>query len=77
MTSPTSGFIGWIQQYGQILLFFAQLLFWLAVSIAALWSTMLFKRLVDARTSADTPTAAASDQPDQAADKPSVEDFVD
>jgi hypothetical protein len=68
----TSGFMAWIQQYGQIILFFAQIFFWLAVSVAALWATMLFKRLVDART--PSKDAAVASEP---AEKPAVDEFVD
>jgi hypothetical protein len=69
------GFMGWIQQYGQLILFFAQLLFWLALAVAALWSTMLFKKLVDARTtSADAVVAPAEVV---SSEKPSVDKFVE
>ena len=71
----TSGFMAWLSQYGQIVLFFAQLLFWLAVSVAALWSTMLFKKLVTARTGS-TEVVVAPAEPVSSA-KPAVDEFVD
>jgi hypothetical protein len=77
MTAPTTGFLGWIQAYGQILLFFSQLLFWLAIAVAAVWSTLLFRKLVHERTA---PTEAAMAPAEPAVDsekKPSVDDFVD
>lgn len=73
MPVQSSGFIAWISQYGQIILFFAQILFWLAVSVAAIWATLLFKRLVDARVG-DVASAPAAVVP---AESPSVEEFVD
>ncbi len=69
------GFMGWISQYGQLVLFVAQLLFWLAVAVAALWSTLLFKKLVDARTSS-TEIVVAPAAP-SVSDKPAVDEFVD
>ncbi len=71
----TGGFMGWIQQYGQLVLFFAQMLFWLALAVAALWSTMLFKKLVDARTTS-TEAVVATVEP-ASSEKPSVDEFVD
>lgn len=44
--APT-GFIGWITQYGQIIAFFAQLLYWIVIAAVAVWATLLFKRYVD------------------------------
>ncbi len=75
MPVETGGFMGWIQQYGQIVLFVAQLLFWLVLSVAALWSTLLFKKLVDARTGSTEIVVAAADA--SAKPKPAVDDFVD
>jgi hypothetical protein len=78
MPTQSSGLIAWLSQYGQMILFFAQLLFWLAVAIAALWSTLLFKRLVEAKTDkvgvAEAPTDAEAKPADE---KPNVDDFVD
>ena len=73
-----TGFMAWISQYGQIILFFAQLLFWLAVAVAAVWSTLLFKKLVDARTGS-TEIVVAAVEPAEApgSAKPSVDEFVD
>jgi hypothetical protein len=44
------GFVGWVLQYGQIVAFIAQLLYWIVIAAMAVWATMLFKRLVDFRT---------------------------
>ena len=74
-------FIAWISNYGQIILFFAQILFWLAVSVAAIWSTLIFRRFAHAKLvstpAADaTPSVAAAPaaEPDSAI---SIEEFVD
>ncbi len=50
-----SGFVTWILQYGQIIAFFAQLIYWIVIAAVAVWATMLFKRLVDYRTGAGVP----------------------
>ena len=76
-----SAFIVWISTYGQIVLFFAQILFWLAIGIAALWSTLIFRRFVNAKASSvpvqdATPALAAAPAAAVAADI-SIEEFVD
>ncbi len=66
--SPT-GFVGWILQYGQIIAFFAQLIYWIVIAAVAVWATLLFKRLVDFRTG--TLSAADNKEPVK------VEEFTD
>ena len=76
--APT-GFIGWLTQYGQIIAFFAQIAFWLVLAVAALWSTLLFRKLVKAQVG-ESAEAAASDASAvlEPTDKAvSVEEFVE
>lgn len=79
-----SPFLVWISNYGQIILFFAQLLFWIAVGVAAVWATLLFRRLVNAKTAgvaapvAASPAAAPKEaEPTSAPAAVSVDEFVD
>jgi hypothetical protein len=89
-TSVPTGFIGWIQQNGQLVLFFAQLLYWLVICVAAVWATLIFRKLVASRTastdasvvsSASTGSAAASSNaagaPTMAGSDISVDEFVE
>lgn len=69
-----TGFVGWVMANGQIVLFFAQILFWLALSVAAGWAAVVFNRYVTfmigskpAEKSADKPASKAI----------SVEEFVE
>jgi hypothetical protein len=48
----------WINQYGNIVYFFGQLAFWLALAVAAVYAVVLFKRLVDHQTGAAAAKAA-------------------
>lgn len=41
--------VNWIMQYGQIVAFLAQILYWIVIAAVAIWATLLFKRLVDFR----------------------------
>lgn len=87
-----SAFIIWISNYGQIILFFAQILFWLAIGVAAVWATLIFRRFVNAKVARlaladpaplDPPApAAASDSspvesPVGATAPISIDEFVD
>lgn len=82
----TSGFDVWFQEF----VFYAgpiiQLLFWLAMIVAAFWAVMLFKRLVDfqtgSRTAAVDEPVALDSEPATKAEKPAkpaidVEEFVE
>jgi hypothetical protein len=84
-----SGLIVWLTNYGQIVLFFAQIVFWLALGVAAVWATLIFRRYVNVMTAGMTPAAEApAAMPSAAAPIPastpaapaadvSVEEFVD
>lgn len=70
--------IDWLTAYGQVVLFFAQLIYWAVVCIAAIWAVLIFRQYVDGKVSrraggspeTATPTAIP-------AEKPSIEEFVD
>jgi hypothetical protein len=55
-----SSLIAWLTNYGQIVLFFAQIVFWLALGVAAVWATLIFRRYVNVMTAGMTPAAEAS-----------------
>ncbi len=78
--TPT-GILGWIATYGQYVAFVVQLLFYIVLAIAALWATLLFRKLVNAQVgtpveAAATDTAAEKPSAELAAE-PSVDEFVD
>ncbi|MFA5844116.1 MAG: hypothetical protein WC971_04710 [Coriobacteriia bacterium] len=72
-------FISWLTQYGNIILFFAQMLFWIAVAVAAVWAAWELKRLVDHKVG-KAPKAKKAEMDAEAADEDksvSVEEFVE
>jgi Ca2+/H+ antiporter len=72
-----SGLEAWINQYGNIIYFFGQLAFWLALAVAAVYAVVLFKRLVDHQTGAAAAKAAEKAAGDSAqAGKPKADEPV-
>jgi hypothetical protein len=74
----------WINQYGNIIYFFGQLAFWLALGVAAIWAVILFKRFVDHQTGAAQAKAeakaatSASSSSETSADAPvKIDEFVE
>ena len=45
-------FVQWIQTYGNVILFFAQVTWWLITAIAIVWAAWNFQRLVETRMGA-------------------------
>jgi hypothetical protein len=67
-----------LQQYGtQIQLFglVLQYAYWLAMTVAAIWAVLLFKRLVDFKTGGAQPAPAAPVSADKS--EVAVDEFVD
>ena len=70
--------IDWLTKYGQVVLFFAQLIYWAIVCVAAIWAALIFNKYVNARVS-----RWAEESPEKATpvaapvEKPSIEEFVD
>lgn len=46
-------FLTWFSNWGQVVFFFAQILFWLAIAAAAVTVASEYKRYVDYKTGAD------------------------
>jgi hypothetical protein len=67
VTGSASGFLGWFSQWGQVIYFIAQILFWAGVTTAALIAALQFKRLVSYKV---------GDQP-KPADAPAPNVFVE
>lgn len=62
--------MGWVLQNGQLVLFFVQIAYWIVIAVAAIWATLLFKKLVDFKTGTGKPAGETQ--------KPvSVEEFTD
>jgi len=70
-SAAAGGFVGWILNYGQIILFFAQLFFWIVVGVAALWAAVVFNRFVNFAVGG----ASSGDKPAEKA--VSVDQFVE
>jgi hypothetical protein len=70
--APT-GFTAWILANGQIVLFFAQILFWIVLGFAAVWAAFVFNKLVKFTVGDDAPVRAM----DSADKTVSVEEFVE
>jgi hypothetical protein len=72
-----SGFVGWVLANGQIVLFFAQLIFWLVLAVAAGWAAVVFNRYVSFMMGA-TPVTKTVAKPAPKSDKSvSVDQFVE
>ena len=70
--APT-GLVGWIIANGQIVLFIAQLLFWLALSVSAVWAAIVLNKYVSFVTG-----SAAAQQKDAGENVTvSVDEFVE
>jgi hypothetical protein len=69
--APT-GLVGWIMANGQIVLFIAQLLFWLVLGVASVWAAATFNRYV--KFVMNGPVA---DETPAAEEKVSIEEFVE
>jgi hypothetical protein len=67
-----SGVVGWILANGQIVLFVAQLLFWLALAVAAVWAAVVFNRYVKF-----VMHDSVADETPAAEEKVSIEEFVE
>jgi hypothetical protein len=86
-TAAPTGFIGWIQANGQLVLFFAQLIYWLVICVALVWATLLFRKLVNAMTAgaagsdsastAGAPAIPAASASSATVSSVSVDEFVD
>jgi len=68
-SSAPGGFLGWIIQYGSIIGFFAQVLFYIVVGASAAWAATTFARYVKFMTSEEVLVA---EDPEV-----SVEEFVE
>lgn len=72
-TEP-SAIYTWVATNGQIVYFFAQIVFWVAVGFAAIWAAFLFKRLVDFKTGV---VKVKDDAPAASDSKVAVDEFVE
>lgn len=62
-------FLNWVSTYGSIIGFFVQILYFVVISVAAIWAVLLFKRLVDFKTGAG--------EADESVAEVSTDEFVD
>jgi hypothetical protein len=46
MAGSTNAFLTWFSQWGQVVYFIAQILFWVAIAGAAIFYALQYKRLV-------------------------------
>ena len=70
--------IAWIEQYGQIVGFFIQLIFYIVVAVSALWAAFTFASYVRFMTTEEEPEAGAQSAEDAAKDEgTSVDEFVE
>ena len=76
--------MAWISQYGNIVFFFGQILFWLLIAGSAVFAALQFKRYVDFQmgvsSGKDTDNAEADDAataPKDGEEPIKIEDFVE
>lgn len=78
---PTGGLLEWITQYGNIVAFFAQLIYWLALVVLLAYAVVQYKRWVNYQLGTGRSgklRTGATDAPAKPAEKAiSVEEFVE
>jgi hypothetical protein len=73
-----TGIEAWINQYGNIIYFFGQLAFWLALAAAAIYAVILFKKLVDHQVGASDANAPKPGAETKDAEEPvKIDEFVE
>ena len=80
-------FVDWVMQYGQIIAFFAQLIYWLGILVLLFYAVWQYKRWVNfqlgtgrsgkLRSDVAEEAPAAEERAVASAEKPSVEEFVE
>jgi hypothetical protein len=79
-----TGFLGWTVQYGQFLRFYIEILYFIALSAAALWAAKTFSRYVKYMTTEEVEVVefegveeAHVSEPGESDEKKSVDEFVE
>jgi hypothetical protein len=82
-----TGFLGWTVQYGQFLRFYIEILYFIALSAAALWAAKTFSRYVKYMTTEEALGSYEVEDADEAgvrepdvldeSEEKSVEEFVE
>jgi hypothetical protein len=81
----SSGFIDWITQYGNIVAFLAQILYWVAIVVLLAYAVVQYKRWVNyqlgtgrsGKLRTDRATIDADDAPPTVKQPVSIEEFVE
>jgi hypothetical protein len=72
-----SGFYAWIMQYGQVVAFVAQMVYWAGMLVLLFYAVWQYKRWVNFQLGTGR-SGQLRDADDEAlADKPSVDEFVE
>lgn len=71
-TQAPEGLIGWLQAYGNVVAFFAQIVYWAAIAAAAWYAVVLFRTYVIHKTGGTLPKRE-SDAEEQAR----IDEFVE
>jgi len=58
----TNAFLSWFAEWGQVVYFAAQILFWVAIAAAAVIVALQYRRLVSHKVGAVSKTAAAEEK---------------
>ncbi len=82
---PTTGLLAWVQDYGNYVVFFVQVAYWIVMAFVAVWAVSLFKRLVDFKVGdeprvpmAESAVQDSDDDADDDWDEPvAIEEFVE
>jgi len=78
MPAATNEFLAWFGEWGQVVYFFVQMLFWVSIAVAALMIALQYKRFVSHKVRAHASHHAPEPiAPAPAAPRINVEDFVD
>ncbi len=78
MPASTNAFLAWFGEWGQVVYFFVQMLFWVSVSVAALMIALQYKRFVSHKVAGHGGTHAGHAAVVEPTDpRISIEEFVE
>jgi len=77
MPASTNAFLAWFAEWGQVVYFIVQMLFWVAIAAAALMIALQYKRFVTLKAARHAIEATDAMAQKPAGPRINVEDFVD
>ncbi len=77
ISQQPTGIIAWVSTYGQIVFFFAQLVYWLGMIVLLAYAVAQYKRWVNFTLGTGASGKLRTEKADASAKKVSVDEFVE